>query len=158
MSSGNSTAGTTVSGITTDTRSAASARDRGQGRGHGRGARSGGRSNNWPRATGFKGSTLEMNGHVFECYREQTDTRQYAKKTVEALENYSKKKTFKFSKDLVPLFATESRLPVIATPPKPTRTADGKEPDDAYIVEVKELAKRKRALQSNLAVIQAIMP
>ena len=98
-----------------------------------------------PRATGFKGSTAEMNGNVFECYDEQTDRRLYTK-TVEALESHSKK-TFKYSKDLAPLFATDSRLPVLATPPKSAKTAEGKEPDEADIElwkeEIKELAKRK---------------
>ena len=146
MSSWNSVADTTVSTITTDIRSAG-----------GRGTA--GQSGDRPRTTGFKGNTPEMNGSVFECYDEQGDRRQYIKTAVEALESHAKK-TFKYSEDLLaPLFATESRLPVLATPPKPTKTTDGKEPDEADIElwreEIKELAKRKRALQSNLSTIQA---
>ena len=87
-----------------------------------------------------------MNGNVFECYNKQTDRRQYAM-TVKALESHSKK-TFKYSEDLAPhLFATNTHLPVLATPPKPTKTADGKEPDKADIElwkeEIKELTKCK---------------
>ena len=129
MSSGNSVADTTVSATTTDTRSAG--RARGAGRGHGRsgGRGTAGQDGGRPRTTGFKGNTPELNGNVFECYEEQgRDRRQYIK-TVEALESHAKK-TFKYSEDRAPLFATETRLPVLATPPKPTETAEGKEPDE----------------------------
>jgi hypothetical protein len=91
MSSGNSTAAdTTVSGLTMTTGRGTSA-GRGRGVGRGRGARGGRGYGRGPRSrsTGFKGTTSEMNGNVFECYDEQTDRRQFAK-TVEALEGYVK--------------------------------------------------------------------
>jgi hypothetical protein len=37
----------------------------------------------------FTDATESMNGHVFECYDEQVDRRQY-EKTIEALEGYIK--------------------------------------------------------------------
>ena len=72
------------------------------------------------------------------------------------------KKTLKFSEDLlVPLFATESRLPEVEKPPRPGMTADGKEPDEVDIEiwkdEVKEVIMRKRALHSTLSAIHAIV-
>ena len=162
MSSNNSTTGdTTVSALTSDTRNTSSGRGRGGGRGRGRGGGRGAGSRGAPRSrgTGFKGTTAEMNGHVFECYDEQTDRRQYAK-TVEAFENYVKK-TLKFSEDLSPLFATDSKLPEIEKPAKPGKTADGKDPDEADIEiwkeEVKEMNKRKRVLRSNLSAMHAII-
>ena len=108
MSSGNSTAGTEVSGITTDTQSTLAGQGRGAGRRRDRG---GGRSNagrgaGRPRSTGLNGTTSEMHGNVFECYDEQADRRQFSK-TVEALESHVKK-TLKYSEDLTPLFASES--------------------------------------------------
>ena len=79
------------------------------------------------------------------------------------LESHTKK-TCKYSKDLAPLFATESRLPVlVAAPSKPAKAADGNEPDEADIElwkeEIKEeLAKRRKcALCSNLTAIQVII-
>jgi hypothetical protein len=100
-----------------------------------------------------------MNGNLFECNDEQADQRQFAK-TVEALENLVKK-TIKNSEDLKPLFAAESKLPELPTPPKPTKGPDGKEPDDADIElwkeEIKALAKRKQTLRSNLSAVQAII-
>ena len=97
-----------------------------------------------------------MNGNAFECYDEQTYRRQYIK-TVQALESHAKK-MFKCSKDLAPLFATQPRLPLLVAPPKPAKTSEGKEPDEGDVElwreEIKELAKRKRILHSNLSAIQ----
>ena len=103
MSCNKSTAGdTTVSALTNDTRNTSSGQGHGRGRGRGGGRGVSGRGATRPRGTGFKGTTAEMNGNVFECYNEQTDRRQCAK-TVEALGNYIKK-MLKFSEDLAPLF------------------------------------------------------
>jgi hypothetical protein len=68
-----------------------------------------------------------MNGNVFEC----CDRRQYTK-TLQASESHAKK-TLKCVEDLAPLFATESRLPVLAVPATPAKTADGKEPSKGEI-------------------------
>ena len=90
-----------------------------------------------------------MHENAFECYDEQTDRRQFSK-TVEALESHAKM-TFKYSEDLAPLFATESRIPVLPTPHKPSKDTDGKETNEADIElwkeVINELAKRKRALR-----------
>ena len=161
MSSNNSTTGSTVSAITTDTGTTTPGRGRTSGRGRTRGGGRGnaGRGTGRPRSTGFRGTTADMNGNVFECYDEQSDRRQFTK-TVEALEGLVKK-TLKNSEDLKPLFATESTLPVLPTPPKPTKGPDGKEPDDADVElwkeEIKALAKQKRVLRSNLSAIHAII-
>ena len=95
-----------------------------------------------------------MNGHVFECYDEQTDRRQYTK-TVEALMEYAKK-NLKCAEDLKPLFATEMKTPTLAKPTKPGATAD--EVDLAiWNEEVRDHAQRKRVLRGNLAAIQAVI-
>ena len=65
------------------------------------------------RCTTFKGNTVGMNGHVFECYEEQNDPNQY-KNTVEALDAFVKA-TMHFSKDLAPLFATKRSAPSVAS-------------------------------------------
>jgi len=54
------------------------------------------------RVSTFKGSTPEMNGHVFECHGEGTEQKQFAK-TVEELQHYANK-TLKQTNDLSNLF------------------------------------------------------
>ena len=86
-------------------------RSAGGGRGHG-----GGSGNRAPSTTSgrgqqtarqrapiFKETTSEMNGHVFQCSKEQTDRLQY-KTTLEALLSHVKK-SLKYPEDLAPLFA-----------------------------------------------------
>jgi hypothetical protein len=63
-----------------------------------------------------------MNGHVFECYDEQSDRRQYAK-TVEALGSHAKK-TLKYAEDLAPLFAENMTAPTIDMPEDPGADQD----------------------------------
>ena len=95
-----------------------------------------------------------MNGHVFECYEEQGDRRQYAK-TLEALEGYVKK-TCKFPQDIAPLFATEMKEPALKKPDNPATDAD--ETDKAiWNEELKEYVKRRREMQSNFATIHAVV-
>ena len=55
-----------------------------------------------------------MNGHVFQTSEEQPNRTQY-KKTVEALEGYTKTK-LTFAEDLAPLFAFTMAEPSIAMP------------------------------------------
>ena len=91
----------TMSALTTDTRTTQAGRGRDSGRGRGRGTSGRGYAGSGtprPRSTNFKGITPEMNGHVFECYDEQSDRRQFVK-TVEALESHVKK-TIKNPEDL----------------------------------------------------------
>jgi hypothetical protein len=102
--SGASVAGTATSGLTESTAGQSSA---GRGRSGRRGTHSGrgrngsgGNRNNRSSSTSFRGSTPEMNGHVFECYEEQGDRRQYSK-TLEAL-NGDVKKSCKFLQDMAP--------------------------------------------------------
>ncbi|KAI2492643.1 hypothetical protein MHU86_21919 [Fragilaria crotonensis] len=159
MSSNSSTAAdTTTSGLTTDT-GRSNPPGRTGGRGRGRGGRGGGRGHarstaSRPRSSGFKGTTPEKNGNVFECYDEQTDRRQYMK-TLEALEGYAKK-TLKYAEDLSPLFASEMKLPVLEKPARPGEEAD--ETDIAiWNEDVRDYAKRKRVLRGNLAAIHAVI-
>jgi hypothetical protein len=134
--------------------------------GRGRGGRHRNRQGRGPRTvqgapkmnrSGFKGSTTEMNGNVFECYDEQYDRRQYTK-TVEALESYVKK-NLTFSEDLSNLFAEEMKEPVITEPADPT--ADAKVPtklqEMVYVEQVKGYVKRLTALQSNLGTVHAVI-
>jgi hypothetical protein len=62
----------------------------------------------------FKGNTEGMCGHVFECYEEQDDRRQYSK-TIEALNAYVKK-TLPYTADLASLFAATITAPNIDRP------------------------------------------
>ena len=54
---------------------------------------------------------------MFECYKEQTDRRQYGK-TLEALNSYSKKH-LKYSADLAALFGETMSEPIINMPEEP---------------------------------------
>ena len=173
MSSGSSiTADTTMSGLTTDTRTTSARRGRGGGRGRGRGGARGhaGRGNSRPRPTGFRGTTTEMGGNVFECYEEQTDRCQYTK-TVEALQGHVKK-TMKHPEDLASLFATECRMPVLVRPPKPvaappapagdgdTAAADTEDIEaeiEIWKEDLRALSKRKSVLRGNLSAIHAVI-
>jgi hypothetical protein len=130
------TAASTVS-ATTEATGAGTARSGGRARAGGRRNRSGrGSSRNSnagtttsraPRTSTYKGSTAEMNGHVFECFDEQGDRRQYAK-TVEALQAYMQN-TMRYSEDLKPLFAPAMLLPMVELPvdpgEKPTKLQEG---------------------------------
>ena len=95
-----------------------------------------------------------MNGHVFQCYEEQGDRRQYAK-TVEALGNHAKK-TLKYAEDLAPLFAEEMTAPTIAVPEDPGE-GQGRLTEALWTEAVKESAARIRALRSNMATIHAVI-
>jgi hypothetical protein len=53
----------------------------------------------------FKGNTIDMNGHVFECYEERGDRTQLPK-TLEALGEYAAKK-LKYPEDLQSLYQEE---------------------------------------------------
>jgi hypothetical protein len=95
-----------------------------------------------------------MNGHVFECYEEQADRRQYAK-TLEALEGHVKK-TMKYAEDMSTFFGDDMAAPEIERPEKPGPTAD--EVDEAiWKEELKEHVKQVRVLKGNLATMMAII-
>ena len=152
---GSVAADTIMSGLTTDTGRSTGRGRGGAGRGRGRGGRSHTRTNGrGGRTSLFKGTTLEMNSNVFECYDEQTDRRQYAR-TLEALDGYVKK-GMKYSEDLAPLFAAQMTQPVIEKPTSPGADAD--ETDTLIWKEdVKEYSKRLRIMRGNLAAIQAVV-
>ena len=95
-----------------------------------------------------------MNGHVFECYEEQSDRRQYSK-TLEALESHVKK-SLKYSEDLATLFAETMATPKIDMPTEPDASASKTE-EMFYVEEVKEFVKRSRQIKSNLATVHAIV-
>jgi Reverse transcriptase (RNA-dependent DNA polymerase) len=100
-----------------------------------------------------------MEGHVFECYEEQTDRRQF-RKTVDALECYAKK-TMKYPEDLAPLFATSSTLPVLAKPPRPLpvppATVAAEDDLEIWKEDLRNLSKRKSVLRGNLSAIHAVI-
>ena len=94
-----------------------------------------------------------MCGHVFECFEEQDDRRQYGK-TVEALDAYARK-TLSYTADLAPLFASTMTVPTIERPDNIAEEANKLE-EMIFAEEVKEYAKRTRMLKSNLATIFAV--
>jgi hypothetical protein len=159
------TANTVISGITSDTRTQGRGRlgvRGGRGNNNANSARSTNNSTRCtfrPQSTGFKGTSPEMNGNVFECYDEQTDRRQFAK-TVEALQGYVKK-SLKYSEDLSQIFAPKSTMPVLANPVKPGLNPDGSDHNETDIElwkeDIKDLAKRRRQLRGILSSIMAII-
>jgi len=99
--------------------STASGRGGGRGRGRsgsrGRGNRHGSRATTIPRVCStFKGNTEEMNGHVFQCFNECEDKKQFLK-TLEALGEYIAKK-LKYPGDMASLTKDFVRPEI----PKPT--------------------------------------
>ena len=92
-----------------------------------------------------------MNGHVFECFNEQGNKRQYAK-TVKALGGYAKK-NLQFPDDFATLFALEASYPVIEKTPDIGKKSSGI--DEMIFKEiVKEYVQRVRVLRrGNLAAI-----
>ena len=96
-----------------------------------------------------------MNGHVFECFGEQGNRRQF-QRSLEALEEYAKKHE-KFAKDLVPLFAATIKNPAVDLPEDlPTSPAPSKTEEMIWTEEVKTYVKRSQALRGNLATLYAI--
>jgi hypothetical protein len=95
-----------------------------------------------------------MGGHVFQCYEEQKDPRQYAK-TIEALEGHVKK-TMKYAGDLAPLFAIDISVPEVKRPTKPGMGSD--EVDETiWREEVKDYVKQTRVLKDNMSSVMAIV-
>jgi hypothetical protein len=94
-----------------------------------------------------------MGGHVFECFEEHNDRRQYVK-TVEALDAYARK-TLSYAADLAPLFATTMTAPTVERPENIEADAD-KLAEMIFAEEVREFVKRTRTLKSNLATIFAV--
>ncbi|KAL7563157.1 hypothetical protein ACA910_014436 [Epithemia clementina (nom. ined.)] len=97
--------------------SASGARRGGQGgRGRGRGGHGGrGGATSGCAMTKFSGSTDGMKGHVFQCFNESADKKQFTK-TVEALGKYIAK-TMKYHGNMAPLMK-DLKLPVLKMPPK----------------------------------------
>jgi len=129
-----------------------------QGGGRGRGqdnCRQGGWQSNIPRAKSvFKGNTAGMNGHVFQCFNERDDKKQFAK-TVEILGEYMAK-NLKFPGDLAPL-TRDLTLSFIPRPQHlddderdPLTIAIWKKNVDSYCVRVDYL-------ESNLKTIFAVI-
>jgi hypothetical protein len=94
-----------------------------------------------------------MNGHVFKCFDEQSDRRQF-NRTVEALEEYAKK-TLKHSEDLAPLFVDQITLPTSDEPDDPDPNATQTQ-TLIWNEEVKEYVKRARQLRGNLATLYTV--
>ena len=104
---------------------------------------------------GFRGSTAEMNGNVFQCFNEG-DTRNQFTKTVEALAGYIAK-NLKFHGDLTPLVKdlTEPtiEMPDDLTPDEedsPLLKALWNKKVDAY-------SKRLSYLDSNLKTVYSVI-
>jgi hypothetical protein len=109
-----------------------------------------------PKAT-FKGDEPGMNGHVFGCYDEQTNKRQYLL-TMSALKQFTMK-TYKFAHDLESLFRPTPSNPVIPRPAKPVARA-GVTVDEVDMLifneRIKEHVTRLSRLDSNLAAIWSV--
>ena len=133
-------------------------------RGGGRDGRSGGgggrghtRTSRPPRTphSYFKGDTSDMNGHVFQCHSESTDTKQFSV-TLEKLQHYVFK-TFKNPTDIGGIFK-DFTIPAVPRPVKPTAPSDttdlvavaDHEIDlSIFSEDVKEYVKRRNVLSEN---------
>ena len=94
-----------------------------------------------------------MNGHVFECFHEQNDRKQFDK-TLEALGEHARK-NLKFPEDLTSLFEMTIALPTLTEPADPIAGANQTQ-TLTWNEEVKECVKRTRQLRSNLAMTQTV--
>ena len=99
----------------------------------------------------FKGSTPEMNGHVFECHGEGTEQKQFAK-TVEELQHYANK-NLKQTNDLSTLFKKLEK-PTIPLP----RNLDADEMKNSLLSRIWEkevdfYVKRKVTLEDNMQAL-----
>ena len=153
----------TTSSLTTPTTVATGQRSAGSGRGRNRssgrgGGRGGGQSTatSSTRARGptFRGTTAEMNGHVFQTSEEQPNRVQF-KKTMEALEAYAKTK-LTFAEDLATLFALNMGVPDVAMPVDigPDATVTTKM---IHQERVKQWVRRSDTLVVNLANIHSVV-
>ena len=95
-----------------------------------------------------------MNGHVFECYNEQSDRRQYAK-TLEALEAHVKK-VLKFPEDLALLFAQTMEAPTLVEPAEPDEDA-GRFAETIYLERMKQFWRCESELLGNMATMHAVI-
>ena len=95
-----------------------------------------------------------MNGHVFQCYEEQTDRLQY-QTTLEALQSHVKK-SLKYPEDLAPLFALTMAEPVADMPQEPGANPSQTE-DMIYTEQVKQYVKRASLLTSNKAATHTVI-
>ncbi|KAI2513612.1 hypothetical protein MHU86_752 [Fragilaria crotonensis] len=98
----------------------------------------------------FTGNTDDMNGHVFQCFEEQSDRRQYAK-TIKALDGYVKK-NLTYSADMAPLFASKMEMPAINLPEDLEEGAG-----ETMKMIFAEDVKRTRALASNAATVYTVI-
>ena len=146
---------------TTTSSSAATVRSSGRGSGGAnrgtRGSRGGRTRSNATATKGtsrnlFKGDTKDMNGNVFQCYKEQVDRRQYAK-TIKALDAYTRKK-LTYSANLAPLFAAKMGVPIVDLP-SDLAPGTGDTMKIIFAEEVKEYVKRTWDLASNIATVFA---
>jgi hypothetical protein len=116
----------TVSSNTSTIQTIESGRGQGQGNAAGRTNRNSNLQNqnnnnnrgNRPQPTSkgnFKGSTTDMNAHVFECYEERGDRTQFPR-TLEALGEYAAK-NLKYPEDLKPMFGETMITPTLTAVP-----------------------------------------
>jgi hypothetical protein len=160
-----STAGTVTSNTSTIQTTAS-------GRGQGRGFPTGGRTNRTNNSrnncsnnrgarpnvnfsnSAFKGSTADMNGHVFECYEERGDRTQFPK-TLESLGEYASNK-LKYPEDLKSMFGETMAAPFIVEPADLSDKATKRE-EIIWEASLKSFARRTEELRSNLTNIYAVI-
>ena len=95
-----------------------------------------------------------MSGHMFECYGEQNDRRQYAR-TSEALDAYVKR-NMSYAADLAPLFAAKMKPPAVGLPTD-IAAGSGELAKLIFAEEVKTCVKGTRALTSYLPALSAVI-
>jgi len=102
----------------------------------------------------FVGETVEMNGHVFQTFKESQDKRQYTK-TMEALQRYVNKNC-KYAGDLDSLFKPEK--PTI-TPPADISSDDATDTIKLlkWTESTKTYFRREQAFEDNLRDIYSII-
>jgi Zinc knuckle len=102
----------------------------------------------------FKGNTLDMNGHVFECHEERGDRTQFPK-TLEVLGEYAAK-NLKHPEDLKSIFEENMTAPKIEEPPDLPATPT-KRQEVIWEASLKSYSRRVEELRSNLTTLYAVI-
>jgi 5'-deoxynucleotidase YfbR-like HD superfamily hydrolase len=97
-----------------------------------------------------------MNANVFQCYEEQSDTRQFIK-TKEALDAYVKKNLKYNNEDLASLFADEMTLPELDMPDELPEGSTPRMETRLWESELQEFVKRRKCFRGNLVAVQAVV-
>jgi hypothetical protein len=102
----------------------------------------------------FKGNTLEMNGHVFDCFEERGDRTQFPK-TLEVLGEYAAN-NLKHPEDLRSMFEENMTAPDIMEPADLPATPTTRQ-EVIWEASLKSYSRRVEELRSNITTLYAVI-